>query len=85
MSSIYNKNNLLQFIDSHMRATWASATTSSADWLQARQDAVKISQDALVAAQARQAFYADRTRVEGKLKMEDLVIVWLWFGFPPDS
>ena len=57
----------------------------SADWLQARQDAVKISQDALVAAQARQAFYADRTRVEGKLKVGDLVMVYRDFLLTPEA
>ena len=57
----------------------------SADWLQARQDAVKIAQDALVAAQARQAFYADRTRVEGKLKVGDLVMVYRDFLLTPEA
>ena len=57
----------------------------SADWLQARQDAVKISQDALVAAQARQAFYADLTRVEGKLKVGDLVMVYRDFLLTPEA
>ena len=49
---------------------------SAPDWIQDRADAVKLAKDAMIAAQARQAQYADRGRVPSNLKVGDMVLVY---------
>ena len=53
---------------------------SAPEWIQDRADAVKLAKDAMIAAQARQAQYADRGRVPSNLKDSDMVLLLL-FGF----
>ena len=57
----------------------------SAAWLQEQQDAIKIARDSMVAAQARQAVYADRGRATSKLKVGDLVLVYRDFLVTPEA
>ena len=46
------------------------ATNSlSRNWIEERNDAIKIAQDSIVAAQARQALYYGRGRVPAELKV----------------
>ena len=51
-------------------------SNASVDWLKDRNDALKISRDAVVAAQARQALYADRGREPSNLQVGDPVLVY---------
>ena len=53
-----------------IQSTWV-------DWLQAQQDTIKVVQDAMVAAQARQAFYADQERAPASLIVGDQVRFFL--------
>ena len=46
------------------------------DWIQHREDALKSAKDAIVAAQARQAIYADRGSVTSNLNVGDSVPVY---------
>ena len=50
--------------------------STSVDCLQAQQDAIKVAQDAMVAAQARQAFYADQGRAPASLVVSDQGMVF---------
>ena len=50
--------------------------STSVDWLQAQQEAIKVAQDAMVAAQAIQAFYADQGRAPASLVLGDQVMVF---------
>ena len=47
----------------------------SIDWLQQQHDALKIARDCMIAAQARQALYADRGRTPSELNTGDPVLV----------
>ena len=55
------------------------------DWIQARSDALKKAQDSIVAAQARQALYADRGRNPSRLKVGDLALVYRDFLISPEA
>ena len=59
--------------------------SSSVDWLQAQQDAIKVAQDAMVAAQARQAFHADQGRAPASLVVGDQVMVFRDFLLTPEA
>ena len=55
------------------------------DWIQARSDALEKAQDSIVAAQARQALYADRGRNPSRLKVGDLALVYRDFLISPEA
>ena len=55
------------------------------DWIQARSDALKKAQDSIVAAQARQALYADRGRNPSRPKVGDLALVYRDFLISPEA
>ena len=57
----------------------------SGQWLIAREEALKIARDAMVAAQARQAFYADRGRKSLELQVGDQVMVHREFLVTPEA
>ena len=59
--------------------------STSVDWLQAQQDAIKMAQDAMVAAQARLAFYADEGRAPASLVVGDQVMVFRDFLLTPEA
>ena len=54
-------------------------------WLQDQQEALRMARDALVAAQARQALYADRARSPSKLTPGDMVLVYRDFLLSPEA
>ena len=61
------------------------ATNSlSRNWIEERNDAIKIAQGSIVAAQARQALYYDRGRVPAELKVGQKVMVSREFMVTPD-
>ena len=51
------------------------AGESFGNWIQTQEDDHKIAKDAMVAAQARQAYYGDRGRVHSDLNVGDMVLV----------
>ena len=57
----------------------------SGQWLIAREEALKIAWDAMVAAQARQAFYADRGRKSLELQVGDQVMVHREYLVTPEA
>ena len=57
----------------------------SGQWLIAREEALKIVRDAMVAAQARQAFYADRGRKSLELQVGDQVMVHREYLVTPEA
>ena len=57
----------------------------TSDWLQDRAEAIEVAQDAIVAAQARQAFYADLGRVPSDLEVGDQVMVFRDFLLTPEA
>ena len=59
--------------------------SNSSGWLKARTDAIQIAQDALVAAQARQTFYADRSRTPTDLEVGEKVMVFRDFLQTPEA
>ena len=62
------------------------ATNSlSRNWIEERNDAIKIAQDSIVAAQARQALYYDRGRVPAELKVGKKVMVFREFMVTPEA
>ena len=60
-------------------------SSASVDWLQQQRDALDIARDASVAAQARQALYADRGRVPSQFKVGDMVLVYKDFLLTPEA
>ena len=60
-------------------------SNASVDWLEDRNDALKISRDAVVAAQAHQALYADRGREPSNLQVGDPVLVYQDFLLSPEA
>ena len=61
------------------------AGEQSGQWLIAREEALKIARDAMVAALARQAFYADRGRKSLELQVGDQVMVHREFLVTPEA
>ena len=53
------------------------------DWLQGKSDALRMARDTVVAAQARQAIYADQSRSRIKYKPGDSVMVFRDFILTP--
>ena len=53
----------------------SSSDVTQCAWLDVRKEALRLARDAMVAAQARQAIYADRGRGEGDLKVGEPVLV----------
>lgn len=60
-------------------------SSASVDWLQQQREALEIARDALVAAQARQALYADRGRVPSQFEVGDMVLVYRDFLLSPEA
>ena len=60
-------------------------SSESGDWLKAQRDALKVAYDSLVAAQARQALYADRNRQPSCYKVGDKVLVYRDFLLTPEA
>ena len=60
-------------------------SNASVAWLKDRNDALQISRDAVVAAQARQALYADRGREPSNLQVGDPVLVFRDFLLYPEA
>ena len=56
------------------------AEERSGQWLIAREEALKIARDAMVAAQGQQAFYVDRGRKSLELQVGDQVMVHCEFS-----
>ena len=62
------------------------ATNSlSRNWIEERNDAIKIAQDSIVAAQARQALYYDGGRAPAELKVGQKVMVFREFMVSPEA
>ena len=57
----------------------------SHDWLQAQAESLRMAQDAIVAAQARQAFYADQKKTPEDLSVGDSVMVHREFLLTPEA
>ena len=55
------------------------------DWVKEQQDALRVAKDAIVAAQARQALYADNTRAPSTIKVRDRVLVYRDFLITPEA
>ena len=55
------------------------------DWLQAQAESLRMAQDAIVAAQARQAFYADQKKTPEDLSVGDSVMVHREFLLTPEA
>ena len=62
-----------------------SSGGTSHDWLQAQAESLRMAQDTIVAAQARQAFYADQKKTPEDLSVGDLVMVHREFLLTPEA
>lgn len=65
--------------------TNVDSTSPSGEWLKDREEALKTARDAMLAAQARQAFYSDRGRKVLELYVGDKVMVHRDFLVMPEA
>ena len=63
----------------------SQAAGTKSPWLEERAEALRLARDAMVAAQARQTFYADRGREEKDLRVGDEVLVYKDFLLTPEA
>ena len=72
-------------VDCRTRADSVNIDNTPHNWLQHREEALRLAKDALAAAQARLAFYSDKGKTEMHLEVDDLVLIHRDFLITPEA
>ena len=72
-------------VDCRTRADSVNIDNTPHNWLQHREEALRLAKDALTAVQARQAFYSDKGKTEMHLEVDDLVLIHHDFLITPEA